>query len=155
MRSWSASCRIACVVLSSGFLCGCGGSGNSVPTLNITTPSLPDGTIGTTYTQIIQATGGVAPFTWTVASGALPDNLSLASGSGASVTLSGMPDRVQSKVAFTIRITDSKGDFSSQPVSSAGADGESRLAAHYPVSIGRTFPDARRMRFTSTRPRAP
>jgi len=94
---------------------GCGGSGSSVPTLNITTASLPGGTIGSTYTQTIQSTGGVAPFTWSVASGALPDNLTLASSSGNSVTLSGVPDQVQSGVAFTIRVTDSKGASSSQP----------------------------------------
>lgn len=102
------------MALMAAFLNGCGGSGNSVQQLNISTASLPDGTIGTTYTQAIQAMGGVAPFTWTIASGALPDNVSLNSSSGNSATLSGLPDQVQSAVAFTVQVTDSKGNSASQ-----------------------------------------
>jgi para-nitrobenzyl esterase len=83
----------------------------------IVTSSLPDGTIGAAYSQSIQATGGVAPFTWSVSSGALPHGLSLPSGTSNSATISGTPDRVQSSVAFTIQVTDAKGNLAKQPYS--------------------------------------
>ncbi len=98
---------------------GCGGGSGATLTppqvLSIATTSLPDGTIGSSYSQTIQASGGTAPFTWAVASGALPDNVTLASSSSNSVPLSGTPDRVQAGVAFTIRITDAKGQSATQP----------------------------------------
>src|SRR4030095_7852729 len=41
--------------------------------LIITTPSpLPSGTAGTAYSQNLSAAGGVAPYSWSMASGALP-----------------------------------------------------------------------------------
>src|ERR1700693_4017085 len=97
---------------------GCGGnSGTSVTSVSrlaIVTATLPVGTIGTNYSQTISATGGVAPFQWTT-TGTLPDNVTLGSSSGSSVaTLSGLPDEVQSAVAFTLHITDSKGNSASQ-----------------------------------------
>ena len=44
----------------------------------ITTASLPDGTVGMTYSQTLTATGD-APITWTIGSGSLPEGLSLSS----------------------------------------------------------------------------
>lgn len=85
------------------------GAGTTPPQiLAIVTTSLPDGTIGSSYTQTIQANGGVAPFTWNVSNGALPHSLALANSTGNSVTISGTPAQVQSGVAFTIRVTDAK-----------------------------------------------
>ena len=78
--------------------CG-GGSGATVSPLAIATSSLPNGTIGTNYSQTISATGGVTPFQWTF-TGTLPDNVTLGSSSGSSVALSGLPDQVQSAIAF-------------------------------------------------------
>lgn len=96
---------------------GCGGS--SAPPLppSITTVSLSDGTIGATYKQTIQATGGTAPFNWSVSSGSLPNALSLGVGSTSSVTISGTPDTVQADVAFTIQVHDVNGQTASQPFS--------------------------------------
>jgi hypothetical protein len=49
-----------------------------VAPLAITTASaLPASTVGTPYTTALAATGGVAPYTWTLTSGAFPDGLSL------------------------------------------------------------------------------
>lgn len=45
--------------------------------LSITTPSLPNGTVGSAYSQSLAASGGVPPYTWSVSSGALPGGLSL------------------------------------------------------------------------------
>jgi len=79
--------------------------------LSITTASLPDGTIGSAYSQAIQASGGTAPFVWSVASGVLPDNVALTGSTG---TISGTPDRVQASVAFTIQVTDAKSQSAKQ-----------------------------------------
>ena len=97
---------------------GCSSSGSSAATasatltvspapLAITAAALGNGLIGTSYNQAIQATGGVAPFAWTVSSGALPHNLSLSSSTTNAVTISGTPDTVAQAVAFTIQVTDS------------------------------------------------
>jgi len=98
-------------------LAGCGGgSGNTPPQgPTIVTTSLPDGTIGTSYSQTIQATGGVAPFTWSVTSGALPHGVTLPASTGNSVTFSGTPDRVQASVAFTIQVADANSQSGQQP----------------------------------------
>jgi hypothetical protein len=94
---------------------GCGGGSTHPQGPSIVTTSLPDGTIGSSYSQTIQATGGVAPFTWSVTSGALPHSLALPGSAGNSVTISGTPDRVQSSVAFTIQVADGNGQLAKQP----------------------------------------
>src|SRR5215475_1955324 len=84
----------------------CGG-GSQQPSLTITTPSLPNGTVGTSYSQTIQASGGAGPFTWAVTSGSLPHNLALSSSTGNSVILSGIPDTAAQGVSFMVGVTDS------------------------------------------------
>jgi endoglucanase len=37
--------------------------------LAVTTTSLPGGTVGETYSARLSATGGVTPYTWSLASG--------------------------------------------------------------------------------------
>jgi para-nitrobenzyl esterase len=98
-------------------LYGCGGSSAPPPppAPSITTASLSDGTIGAAYTQTIQATGGTAPFSWSVSSGSLPHGLALGASSSSSVTISGAPDTVQTNVAFIIQIRDANGQTMSQP----------------------------------------
>ena len=56
--------------------------------LTITTSSLPSGTTGSTYDQVVSATGGVGPRSWSISGGALPGGLVLASASG---VISGLP----------------------------------------------------------------
>jgi hypothetical protein len=82
--------------------------------LAITTAQLANGVIGTSYSQTIQATGGVAPFVWAVSSGALPHNLSLSTSTTSTVTLSGTPDTVAQGVAFTIQVTDTALNIATQ-----------------------------------------
>jgi len=101
-------------VLLAGWGAGCG-AGTKTPSLFILTTSLPDDTIGLPYSVTVQATGGTAPFAWSVSAGALPDNLTLASSSSSSVTISGTPDRVQAAVSFTIRVTDATNQTATQP----------------------------------------
>ena len=97
-------------------LSGCGGSSAPAPPPppSIATASLSDGTIGAAYTQTIQATGGAAPFNWTVSTGSLPHALALSASSSSSVTISGTPDTMQTNVAFTIQVRDANGQTASQ-----------------------------------------
>ena len=77
---------------------------NAPTPLSITTPSLPGGTTAVPYSEAIQATGGVAPLSWSVISGLLAPGLSLNASSG---TLSGTPSREGSST-FTVQVTDSE-----------------------------------------------
>lgn len=92
--------------------CGCG-SIQVAPPL-ITSTSLSDGTMGATYTQTVQATGGALPFNWGVSSGALPPGVMLGPSTSSSVTISGTPSMAQTNVAFTIQVSDSSGQSAKQ-----------------------------------------
>ena len=76
---------------------------NSAALVVITTTSLPAGAVGTAYAATaLAATGGTPPYTWSVASGALPSGLSIASG-----VISGTPAAVGS-FTFQVTVTDSQ-----------------------------------------------
>ena len=92
-------------LISIAVLSSCGGSQDNP--MSITTPSLPNGTVGTAYSQIIQAKGGSGRFSWSLASGTLPHNLSLSSSTTNSITLSGTPDTEAQSVQFAISVKDS------------------------------------------------
>jgi len=79
------------------------------------TGTLSNGVIGAPFDESIQVTGGVAPFEWTVSSGALPRNLSLRPSATDTVTISGTPDTVAQNVAFTIQVTDAAHQTATQP----------------------------------------
>jgi hypothetical protein len=74
----------------------------SVPALSVSTSTLPNGTVGTSYSQTLAATGGTPPYTWSVTSGTLPAGLSLSAGG----VLSGAPTTATT-YSFTIEVTDS------------------------------------------------
>jgi len=60
--------------------------------VGITTKSLPNGTVNTPYSAVINASGGCTPYKWTIASGTLPGGLSKTeSTSTTSLDLSGTP----------------------------------------------------------------
>jgi len=59
-----------------------------IPQLNITTTSLPNGVQNVVYSQTLSATGGVTPYTWSLASGNLPSGLTLNATTG---VISGIP----------------------------------------------------------------
>jgi hypothetical protein len=73
---------------------------NAAPT--ITTSSLPAGTQNTAYSATLTATGGAAPYTWSLASGSLPAGLMLASSTG---VISGTPTSAGTS-SFTLQVTD-------------------------------------------------
>jgi hypothetical protein len=105
-----AVCLISAAMLSR---CG-GGSSQPSPRLTIAPAALPNGTSETPYSQTLQATGGVAPFTWTVSAGALPHNVALSSSATNVVTISGTPDTAAQGLTFTVRVTDSASQSATQ-----------------------------------------
>ena len=72
-------------------------------TMSLTTTQLATPVLGTPYTQTIGVTGGVAPYTFAVAGGALPQGLSLS----ASGVLSGTP-KAAGASSFTINVADNE-----------------------------------------------
>lgn len=77
-------------------------SGNC-PTITVSPSTLPDGDVGTAYSQTVSASGGNPPYTFTVSSGSLPPGLTL---NGATGLISGTPTTAGS-FSFTITATDS------------------------------------------------
>ena len=70
--------------------------------ITITTQSLPNGQIGVAYSATLAATGGTAPYTWTLTSGTLPAGLAL---NGATIT--GTPTAAVSATALAFKVMDS------------------------------------------------
>jgi len=73
-------------------------------TITLSPAALPTGTVGVAYSQMITATGGTAPYTFAVTSGALPTGLTLT----ATGALSGTPSAAGSST-FTVTATDANG----------------------------------------------
>jgi hypothetical protein len=85
----------------------------SSPTpLSITTTSLPSSTIGISYAQTVQASGGTAPYVWSMPSGQLPAGLSFSASTG---TISGVPTS-NSSSSFTVAVADSGSPVQTQSV---------------------------------------
>ncbi len=72
--------------------------------LVITTTSLPSATVGEPYSQQLNASGGIPPYSWAVTSGSLPPGLALSS----SGLLSGTP-AAAGQYQFVVTVTDSSG----------------------------------------------
>ena len=70
--------------------------------MEITSRTLTSGKIGQTYTEILSATGGVAPLTWTLEKGSLPLGLTL----GPDGVISGTPSSA-GVTTFLVQVTDS------------------------------------------------
>jgi hypothetical protein len=72
--------------------------------ITVNPATLPNGTVGTVYNQTATATGGAAPYAYTVSAGSLPGGLNLASGGA----LTGTPNAA-GVFSFTIKATDANG----------------------------------------------
>jgi uncharacterized protein (TIGR03437 family) len=84
-----------------------------VPPLTITAMSLPGGIVGQPYSTTLAATGGIAPVSWSLTSGALPAGLFLNAATG---VISGTPaNNARGTSTFTIQAIDSAGVASSAP----------------------------------------
>ncbi|MGB6054080.1 MAG: putative Ig domain-containing protein, partial [Burkholderiaceae bacterium] len=82
------------------------------PTISLAPASLPAGTVGTGYAATISASGGVAPYAYSVIAGALPPGMTL-SGSG---TLSGTPTAAGT-FSFTLKAQDALNFSNTHPYS--------------------------------------
>ncbi|MCL5667139.1 MAG: putative Ig domain-containing protein [Patescibacteria group bacterium] len=71
-------------------------------TASITTASLPNGKVGTAYSQTLQASGITGTKVWTVSTGTLPAGLNINSSTGA---ITGTPTTAGS-YSFTVEVTD-------------------------------------------------
>ena len=81
-------------------------------TLTITTTSpLPGGTVGVSYSQTLNASGGTQPYSWSITTGTLPTGLALNSSTGA---ISGKPSAAGTS-NFTVQVSDSASGKASQP----------------------------------------
>lgn len=69
--------------------------------LSVVTGSLPDGRVASGYSTSLAATGGTAPYSWSIASGSLPAGLSLS----VAGVISGTPITAGSS-SFTVQVTD-------------------------------------------------
>ena len=80
----------------------------AAPSISLSPASLPNGTVGVTYSQSLSAAGGVAPYGFTLSGGALPPGLSLS----AAGLLSGMPS-ANGSFSFSVQASDNNGETGS------------------------------------------
>src|SRR5664280_2382787 len=73
----------------------------------ITPASLPGGQVSIPYTATLMATGGVLPYSWSVASGSLPPGLTLTTNPDSTATISGTPTTLGPST-FTIQVADAE-----------------------------------------------
>jgi hypothetical protein len=92
-----------------GLVESCGNSTSSAnpdpsSPVKISTSSLPTGQLGTAYNTSLTATGGILPYTWSLASGTLPAGPTLNASSGA---IAGTPSAAVASTPLTFMVTDS------------------------------------------------
>jgi hypothetical protein len=77
----------------------------SAPAISLAPAALPAAQVGIAYSQALSASGGTAPYSFTVTSGALPAGLSLSSGG----TLAGTTTAVAAPTPIVVTATDANG----------------------------------------------
>jgi hypothetical protein len=82
------------------------------PVITISPPTLPTGFVGLAYNQTLTASGGTAPYVFTVTAGTLPAGMTVSSAG----VLSGTPT-TQGTSPVTIRATDANGCFAERAYS--------------------------------------
>ncbi len=105
----------------------------SAGSLAVTTNSLPGGTINTPYNTLLNANGGITPYTWSIASGALPTGLSLNASSG---LISGAPG-APGLANLVVKITDAQNNQATQSLSISVNTGDANgtLNGNYAVTF--------------------
>jgi hypothetical protein len=104
------------------------------PPVAISTTTLAAGNYGSPYTATVNATGGVPPFSWSISGGSLTPGLQLGTSSSNSVIISGTPTQ-QVNSNFTIRIADSTGGVSTEPLTIS-------IGPPLPLAVSTTTPPA-------------
>lgn len=92
------------------------------PAVDAGSANLPAGVVGLPYSATVAASGGQAPFQWSLVSGSLPEGLSLNLSTG---QISGTPTTEETQTA-TILLTDSR---------PASQGGEQRVQVAYTIAI--------------------
>jgi hypothetical protein len=100
-----ALARNGAVTMAGNNVAVCAGAPVTCPSVTVNPPTLPNGIVGTAYNQTVVASGGTAPYTYALSSGALPTGLSLNPATGA---ITGTPTTFGT-FNFTITATDSNG----------------------------------------------
>jgi Putative Ig domain len=101
--------------------------------LTITTTSLPSGTENLGYSTTLAASGGQAPYTWSITSGSLPNGLTLTPSSG---LIAGTP-KASGTFSVTVQVTDSSSPAQTASqgfsivIAAGGSTGGSTAAATY------------------------
>jgi len=80
---------------------------------NITTTTLPGGTVGQPYSQPVVATGGIGALTWSISAGTLPQGLNINPING---VISGTPTNAET-ANFTVRVADTLSQSDTQDLS--------------------------------------
>jgi Bacterial Ig-like domain (group 3)/Putative Ig domain len=97
-------------------------------TLAITNTALPSGQVGTAYNATLAATGGTAPYTWSLTSGTLPAGLTLSGGA-----ITGTPTSSVDAVELTFAVSDS-----SNPVQTKSASLSLTISPAPPATLSIT-----------------
>jgi hypothetical protein len=84
-----------------------------VPPPQITTTTLPGGTVGTPYSVTLSATDGTQPYTWSLDTGTLPAGLTLNASTG---VVDGTPTAAGTS-SFTVKLTDGAAQTDTQDLS--------------------------------------
>jgi hypothetical protein len=85
----------------------------TMPPFSVTTTSLPNGWVSHAYGATLTASGGKAPLSWAITSGALPGGLALAS----TGVISGTPTATAAATPITFTVSDSSAKALTQSVS--------------------------------------
>jgi Ice-binding-like/Putative Ig domain len=101
--SGRALARNGAVTLDSNRVNTCGAQ--VCPPITVNPAMLPNGTVGTPYSQTVSASGGTAPYSFSLSSGALPGGLILNAATGA---IAGPPSTAGTST-FSITATDANG----------------------------------------------
>ncbi|WP_370149027.1 putative Ig domain-containing protein [Streptacidiphilus sp. EB129] len=104
------------------------------PTLLLGFPAPPSAQVGAAYSDTLTATGGAAPYGWSVKTGTVPTGITLNASTG---VLAGTPTTAGT-FTFTVQATDSKSQTATEATSVTVAAGP--LAISVPASA--TLPDA-------------
>lgn len=111
MKGFKPFPLIGLAILLCAFICSCASHApQSGPgSLNIAAITLAQGAIGVPYRQLMLASGGQTPYTWTITDGSLPPGLTLQSNG----LITGTPTLVSgviypSTYTFTTKVTDSQ-----------------------------------------------
>ncbi len=83
-----------------------------VPAPSLSFPAPPSGWTNTVYLDTLTESGGVSPFTWSLASGSLPPGISLTSSGNLSGTAT-----ATGTYSFTVKVTDANGQAATQATS--------------------------------------